>query len=222
MAGVAHEIEYRDRMQRAFLFDLDGTLVDSLEDIATALDAALIDHGLSRPTRAQVRGWIGGGARSLVAHAVEPARVDSVLARFVVHYADRPVVHTDLYDGIAPVLDELRTRGDRLAVVTNKPQSLAAAICDRLLARWSFAAIVGQRDGTPPKPDPTVALAVARDIDVPPASCVFVGDQGTDIMTGRAAGMTTVGVTWGYRPRDELVAAGASVIVDTADALLAV
>ena len=213
---------YRESVQRAFLFDLDGTLVDSLEDIALALDAALIDHGLSPPTRAQVRSWIGGGVRSLVAQAVEPARVDSVLARFVLHYADKPVVHTHLYDGIAHVLDELSARGDRLAVVTNKPQALAAAICDRLLARWSFAAIVGQRDGTPPKPDPTLALAVARDIDVPPVSCVFVGDSAVDIMTGRAAQMMTVGVTWGFRPRDELVAAGAAMIVDTADGLLAV
>src|SRR5262245_66676558 len=121
---------------QAILSDLDGTLVDSLEDIARALDAALADHGLALPRRDEVRSWIGGGARNLVTRAVDTSQVDSVLARFRVHYGASPVLHTQLYPGLAAVLDRFVAAGVRLAVLTNKPQELTRAICDRLLARW--------------------------------------------------------------------------------------
>lgn len=220
-ARAAREPRYARAMARAVVFDLDGTLVDSLDDIASALVAALADHGLPAPARADVRDWIGGGARSLVAHAAPAARVDAVLARFGVHYAAAPVVHTRLYDGIAPVLDRLAARGDRLAVLSNKPHALVVEICERLVARWPFAAILGARDGAPLKPDPAVALELARTLGVAPGACWFVGDSAIDIATARAAGMIAVGVTWGFRPRAELVAAGAAAIVDTPGELTA-
>lgn len=197
---------------QAIVFDLDGTLVDSLDDIASALFAAMADHGLPAPTRDQVRGWIGGGPRKLVAHAVEPSLVEPVHARFHECYAAAPIVQTALYAGLAPVLDRFAAAGVRLAVLTNKPHSLARAICDRVLARWPFSPIVGARDGVPLKPDPTSALAIARELGVPPDACALVGDAGSDIATARAAGMRPVAVTWGFRPRDEL--AGAALVVD--------
>jgi phosphoglycolate phosphatase len=202
---------------QAIVFDLDGTLVDSLDDIANALFAAMADHGLPLPTRDQVRSWIGSGARTLVVRAVEPALVDPVFARFRVHYAAAPVVHTALYPGLAPVLDRFVAAGARLAVLTNKPHELTVSICDRLLARWPFSPIVGARDGVPLKPDPTTALAIARELGVPPDACALVGDAGTDIATARAAGMRPVGVTWGFRPRTDLV--DAALVVDTPDEL---
>jgi phosphoglycolate phosphatase len=213
---------YRSCVRRAVLFDLDGTLVDSLPDIAVALERALADHDLPAPPAELVRTWIGGGARMLIAHAVTgtPALVDPLLARFRVHYAAAPVVRTTLYDGVAPVLDALVGAGVALAVLTNKPHELAVPICERLLGAWPFAAVIGHRPGEPLKPDPTMARALAERMVVRPEHCALVGDAATDIATARAAGMRAVGVAWGYRPRDELVAAGADWVAATPSELM--
>ena len=196
------------------IFDLDGTLIDSLEDIAAALDLALDDHGIARPPRARVRSWIGGGARNLVVHAVGEARADAVLARFRVHYAAAPVVHTRLYAGLDAVLDGLAARGVALGVLSNKPHALTTRICDVVVARWPFRAVVGHREGAPLKPAPDTALAVAAALGVAPAQCAFVGDSAIDITTARAAGMIAIGVSWGFRPRAELEAANPDAIAD--------
>jgi phosphoglycolate phosphatase len=204
---------------RAILFDLDGTLVDSLDDITSALVLALADHGLPAPDRETVRTWVGGGARNLVARAVAPALVEPVLARFRVHYAASPVVHTALYPGIAELLDALTASGVALAVLSNKPHALTEQIAERLLARWPFQHVHGHRDGVPLKPDPTAALQIARALDVAPEACAFVGDSDVDVLTGRAAGMTSIAVSWGFRPRAELEATAPSLLVDTPHAL---
>lgn len=208
-------------MIRAVLFDLDGTLVDSLDDIASALDAALIDLGLPVPTRAQVRSWIGGGARNLVARAVVAERVDAVLARFRVHYAATPVKHTRVYAGLDAVLDRFVDAGLSLAVLTNKPHALAVPICAQLLSRWPFAPILGQREGVAIKPDPASAIAIAGELGIPPDACAFVGDSAIDLETAHAAGMRAVGVTWGFRPRSELEALRPSLLADEPEHLLA-
>ncbi len=194
---------------RAIIFDLDGTLVDSLPDIAAALGSAMVELGLTPPGREIVRTWIGGGARNLVVQAVAPGLVDAVYARFQLHYAARPCVDTVVYPGLGAVLDRLT---GPLAVLTNKPHKLAVRICEQLLAPWQFRAFVGHRDGVPLKPDPTAALQLARELGVAPADCALVGDAGTDIATARAAGMRAIGVSWGYRPRADL--AGADAIAD--------
>ncbi|MBA3453519.1 MAG: HAD-IA family hydrolase [Deltaproteobacteria bacterium] len=206
-------------MIRAVLFDLDGTLIDSLADISSALCAALADHSLAQPTIDTVRTWIGGGARNLIVHAIDAARlapdmVDVVLARFRVHYAAAPIVKTRLYPGLAPVLDELVVADLRLAVLTNKPHDLAVRICGPLLAPWPFGMIVGQRAGVALKPDPGAALQIAAELGVPPEDCAFVGDSAVDLDTARAAGMRAVGVSWGFRPRDELEACNPWLLVD--------
>lgn len=206
---------------RAILFDLDGTLVDSLDDIAEALVAALADHGVAEPPRGTICTWIGGGARQLVAHAVAPDLVEPVLARFRVHYAARPIVHTHLYAGMEAVLDAFVAAGHALAVLTNKPHDLAVAICAPLLAPWPFRAIVGARPGVPLKPDPAAAITLAAELGVPPASCTMVGDSGIDLEMAHAAGMQAVGVSWGYRPRAELAAANPALLADAPAELLA-
>lgn len=200
------------------LFDLDGTLVDSLPDIAAALDAAMRDRGFPAPTLAQVRTWIGGGARNLVAQAVAPDEVEPVLARFRVHYAARPVVYTTLFPGIPEVLDALVARHTPIAILSNKPHELTVRIASELLARWPFVTVEGGRDGVPLKPDPTCALAIALAADVAPAACTYVGDSEIDVAMARAAGMRAIAVSWGYRPRAEL--AGADALVDAPGALL--
>ena len=199
---------------RAVIFDLDGTLVDSLEDIATALDLALDDHGVRRPSRAHVRTWIGGGARNLIVQAVGEDRADAVLARFRVHYAAAPIVHTRLYAGLDAVLDDLAAAGIKLAVLSNKPDGLTKQICEVVLARWPFGPVLGQRPHVALKPAPDAALEVAAVLDVPPTQCAFVGDSAIDILTAQAAQMIAVGVSWGFRPRAELADAKPALLVD--------
>ena len=204
----------------AVLFDLDGTLVDSLDDIATALDASLADHGHRTFDRATVRDWIGGGARQLVAQALEAqggGDVDRVLASFRTHYAAAPVVHTRVYDGIASVLDALD--GLPLAILSNKPHALTVAIADKLLARWPWRVVAGAREGVALKPDPAAALAIARELGIPASRCAYVGDSAIDVAMAQAAGMYAVAVAWGFRPRAELVAAKPALLVDTPDQL---
>jgi phosphoglycolate phosphatase len=206
---------------RAILFDLDGTLVDSIDDIAEALIAALVDHRFPAPTREVVRTWVGGGARSLVAHAVPPERVDAVLPTFHAHYLEKSVVHTKLYDGIDAVLDRMVGKEIALAVLSNKPHDLTVAICAQILAPWPFAVIAGQRPGAPLKPSPEPARIIAAEIGVPVDACVLVGDAPSDILCARAAGMQSAAVTWGYRPRAELAAAEPKWLAETPADLLA-
>ena len=207
---------------QAVIFDLDGTLVDSLDDIAAALGGALGDAGLAQPPIELVRGWIGDGAHSLVRRAVDGrADVDAVLASFRERYRAQPIVRTRLYDGMAAALDVLAAPGRSFAVLSNKPHDLTRTIADRLLGAWPFAAVFGQRPGLPLKPDPTVALIAAGDLGVPPARCAFVGDSGIDVETGAAAGMRTIAVSWGFRDRAELEAAHPDAIADRPEDLAA-
>ncbi len=200
---------------QAVIFDLDGTLIDSLADIASALTAALHDVGLPRPPAADVRAWIGDGARSLVERAVAGrADVDHTLARFRHHYRATPLAETHLYDGLPAALDAIAAPGRSFGILSNKPHDLTCVIADRLLGAWPFAAVFGHRAGIPLKPDPTSALVAADELGVTPNRCVFVGDSAVDVETARAAGMRAIAVTWGFRPRAELVAAAPDALVD--------
>ena len=198
---------------RAIVFDLDGTLIDSLDDIADALDAALAEHGLPPPARADVSHWVGYGADHLVRCAVRaPERVPDVLAAFRRHYAATPVRHTRLYPGVADALDALAP-GHALAVLSNKPHELTLTIARALLASWPFAVIAGDRPGRPRKPDPGAALAVLADLGASPATSVLVGDSEVDIQTARAAGMTSIAVAWGLRDLAVLRGAGPAAVI---------
>jgi phosphoglycolate phosphatase len=202
-------------MVRAAIFDLDGTLVDSLDDIAAALASALAEHGLAIPTTDEIKSWIGDGARSLVVRATSgvPSDVDRVLVSFGEHYRARPVGSTRAYDGIEPVLDRLDAAGIALAVLSNKPHDLTAAIVARLFPH-RFAEIAGQRPNGPLKPAPAAGLSIAAALGVDATQCVMIGDSAVDVATARACDMQAIAVTWGLRPRDELESARPDHIVD--------
>jgi phosphoglycolate phosphatase len=205
---------------RAVVFDLDGTLIDSLSDIATHLNDALVDHGFGACSHARIVEWIGHGAEYLVARAVPSADlVPGVLATFRTRYRARPVIQTRVFDGLPDLLDALPPR--KLAVLSNKPHVLTVAIADQLLERWPFGAVHGHDAARPCKPHPDSLRAVARELDVDIAECVLVGDSEVDIETARTAGAVSIGVTWGLRPRDVVIAAAPDYLVHSPSELAA-
>jgi phosphoglycolate phosphatase len=203
------------RETRAVIFDLDGTLVDSLDDIMVHLNCALADHGLPPRSRDEVSAWVGYGSEQLIVRAApHPEMVADLLSRFRAHYRARPVVHTRMYAGMADVLDAIAP-GRKLAVLSNKPHDLTVSICDALLTRWPFAVVAGHRAGRPHKPDPTSLLDVVAELSIDPRECVLVGDSEVDVATGKAAGIPVVAVSWGMRTLAVIEAAGPDFLVHT-------
>ena len=209
---------------RAVLFDLDGTLVDTLDDIAAAVNASLRRLGLPPRTRDEVRGFVGEGARRLVERALgggQESCVDAALAGFRDEYQVRELDRTRPYHGIPELLAELSARGTVASVLSNKPDAATRRLVAALFPPGAFRVVCGERPGVPLKPDPAAALAIARAVGVPPGETIFVGDSGVDMKTASAAGMVGAGAAWGYRSREELGAAGAAVILEKPADLLA-
>lgn len=207
------------------VFDLDGTLLDTLDDIADAANAALEELGHPTHPTAAYRYFVGEGMEMLIRRILpEAARAPEEITAGVEvlrRQYDRRWDHkTRPYAGVPELLDALAARGLPLAVLSNKPDDFTRLTVGRLLARWDFAAVHGMRPDTPRKPDPAGALAVARALGLPPARFLYLGDTATDMQTATAAGMKALGATWGFRPADELLAAGADALVDRPSQLL--
>jgi phosphoglycolate phosphatase len=204
-------------MPRLAVFDLDGTLVDSVDDLHASVNHALAAVGLPPRSRDEVRGFVGEGARVLLARAVAPRGdlLEPALAAWRPHYAAHCLDRTVAYPGI-PAL--LAGAGRVLAVLTNKPGAMARRILDGLGLLPRFAAVVGG-DEAPRKPDPAGLLGIMARAGATPAETVFVGDSRHDVETARAAGVELVAVTWGLTSRADLAAAGATRLVDRAEEL---
>lgn len=208
---------------RLLICDLDGTLLDTLDDIAAACNDAM--QRLGQPTHPpdDFRLMVGDGADVLVRRALPANRqelAEEALHLFKVYYNRNAVVATALYAGIAELLDELTARGVRLAILTNKPQAATEIVVRRLLGQWKWVAIAGHREAVPKKPDPTAALAIARALGIPAAECGFLGDSHVDMRTATAAGMIPLGAGWGFREKQELLDSGAQVVLDEPGDLL--
>lgn len=203
------------RDARAVIFDLDGTLIDSLPDIALHLNTMLATRGLEPRSLVEIGEWVGYGAEQLVVRAIpHPEQLAEALEEFRAHYRARPVVHSRVFEHLAPELDAI-ARGRKLAILSNKPHDLTVACADALLGRWPFAVVVGQRSGKPHKPDPAALLDVASALAIDPRDCVMVGDSEVDVATARAAKVSSVAVSWGLRAVDILVAAKPDHLVHT-------
>jgi len=188
---------------RAVLFDLDGTLVDTLHDIAEAMNQVLEAAGLPVLPIDAYREHVGWGARDLVVRALPEAErpnTDAHLNAFRDRYYAHPVGSSALYPGIAELLTELEERQVPMAILTNKPEQPALVVVEALLAEVPFRFVRGAREGVPRKPDPTALVELAAAMNVAPTDCLYLGDTEVDIQAASAAAMTPIGVTWGFRP----------------------
>lgn len=198
-------------MPRAAIFDLDGTLADTLADIAAAMNHALAALGLPTHDLAAYRRFVGEGVEQLAIRALPADRQEvrpALIERYIARYADVLLEASRPYDGIPELLDALAARGVALAVLSNKPDPATQRVVAGLFAPGRFATVLGRRPGVPHKPDPHAALAVAAELGIAPADFVFVGDTAIDMKTAVAAGMLPVGAAWGFRP-EELAPNGA-------------
>jgi phosphoglycolate phosphatase len=209
---------------RAAIFDLDGTLADTLQDIAFALNHALGGAGLPALALEQVRQAVGAGADTLVRRVTPGLGAEqqaALVEEFRRAYAEHLLDATHAYPGVPELLAALGARGLGLAVLTNKPEEMSRAIVQALFPDIPFAAVVGQAPSRPLKPDPSAALALAERLGEPAGACLFVGDSGVDMQTATRAGMFPVGVLWGFRGRAELLAEGARALLERPAELLA-
>ena len=190
-------------MPRAVLFDLDGTLVDSLRDLADAMNHVLEANGFRAHPVDDYRQHVGWGAIDLVRRALpEEARDDA--PTYLEAFRDRYTAHlldaSAPYPGVREVLAELARREVPIAVLSNKPEESVAEVVQALLGEVPFQVVRGAREDVPHKPDPTAVLEVAQAMGLAPADCLYVGDTEIDIQTAKNAGMVAVGVSWGFRP----------------------
>jgi phosphoglycolate phosphatase len=184
------------------IFDLDGTLVDTIEDIGDAANAMFGHYGLPLHSTSEYMKWVGSGVIKLIERALsddhDPGQVQTCVKTFREIYSRILHNKSRLYDGIPALLGELTGRGIKLAVLSNKPDDFTKKIAGYFLSRWPFHTVLGQRDGVPRKPDPAAALEIAEQMEVDTGKILFVGDSDNDVLTALAAGMVPVGVTWGY------------------------
>ncbi len=205
------------RLIRAVLFDLDGTLTDTLQDIGNAMNRALRLHDLPEWPIDAYRYLVGDGAKKLAERAVRDRLdlKDSVLKAYQAYYEKHTLVTTRPYEGIPELLHMLMQQGLQLAVFSNKPDADTKGVVTHFFPDIAWAAVRGQREGVPVKPDPAGALAIAREMGVKPEECLYFGDTSVDMTCARRAGMFPVGALWGFRTLEELQQSGAGYIAQT-------
>jgi len=211
------------KIYRAAIFDMDGTLVDTLADLQDSVNEMLAHYNLPLRTLDEVRRFVGNGARKLMLRSLpeDCSFIDEALKFYNDCYARNCLKKVKPYDGIMEFLAALETKKIPLAICTNKQHFAAVAIAEKILAPIKFSYVSGDKPNSPRKPDPTRALAAAEKFSVAPEDVAYFGDTAVDMETAKNAGFLAVGVTWGFRPRSELVDSGAKIIVDRPQEILA-
>lgn len=212
-------------MKKLVIFDLDGTLLNTIGDLADAVDYVMRSRNLPEHTNAEYRQMVGGGIKRLVERALpaelaaNEAYVEECVTQFRRYYVDNIDRHTIPYEGMPELLRKLQSMGIKLAVASNKFQHGT----DRLVAKFfgdiDFVAVEGNREGAPLKPDPEIVNNILRIAGINREECVMVGDSGIDIRTAKAADIDSIGVSWGFRFAEELYDAGATIVATTMEEL---
>lgn len=209
---------------RAIIFDLDGTLVDTLTDLGNAMNMALADFALTGHSIESYRQMIGNGLSKLAQRALPNKKQhceNEVLAAMKQYYRRNYLKNTYLYDGIKQILSKLQDKDIRLAVLTNKDQDMAEKIIMHFFGDSLFEYIVGTTGSGPVKPDSNATKELMGSMSLKPEDFLFVGDSGVDMDTAAAAGIRSVGVAWGFRGKAELAEHNADIIIENPEQLLA-
>jgi phosphoglycolate phosphatase len=210
---------------KAVIFDMDGTLLDTLADLTDSMNQVLGRLGFPGHDEEAYKYFVGDGIDILAKRALpsdqrSDALVAQCVAAMVEEYGRRWDLKTRPYQGIPELLDALTKKGLPMAILSNKPHDFSLLVADKLLARWTFQVILGARPSVPKKPDPAAALEIARHLQLTPEQILYLGDTGTDMKTATAAGMFPVGALWGFRTESELTAAGAKALIERPQELL--
>ena len=207
-------------MKKLAIFDLDGTLLNTIEDLGYAANHALQAHGYPTHSIASYPFFVGNGVRRLIERVLpEDARteatIDRLLVTFKEYYNDHNTAYTKPYEGIPELLSLLSSRGVAIAVASNKYQAATEKLISHFFPTLSFIAVEGQKEGVPVKPDPSIVFEILAKAKTPKADTIYIGDSGVDMETARRACVDSVGVTWGFRPEKELVENHADTIVNS-------
>lgn len=206
-------------MYRTVIFDLDGTLLDTIEDLAAAANYVCRENGWPEHTLEEIKGMVGHGIPNLVkqfspAEVRSPLIVINTTAQFSQYYGLHNMELTRPYDGMPELLKRLKSSGVKLAVCSNKADPFSRAIVEHYYP-GVFDMVRGSLNGMPVKPDPTALREILQKLDARPETALMVGDSDVDIHTGHNAGLKACGVTWGFRSRENLVEAGADALANT-------
>lgn len=209
-------------MKKLVIFDLDGTLLNTIADLAYSTNHALRSNGFPEHPLADYPFFVGNGINKLFERALPEgekteANVGKIRQAFLPYYDTHNTDYTVPYPGIPELLAQLQAGGCRLAVASNKYQRATEKLIACYFPSIRFAAVLGQREGIPVKPDPAILQTILETAGVAKEEVLYVGDSGVDMQTATNSGVTSVGVTWGFRPRRELEENGADYIVDTAE-----
>ena len=213
-------------MYKACIFDLDGTLTNTLESLTYSVNTTLEELGLSSITWQQCRAFVGSGPRPLLEQSLkavgdqELVHIEQAVEIYARVFKEGCMYKVEPYAGIVELLAALKEKGLRLAVLSNKPHMQTNKIVEKFFEEATFDLVEGLKSDVPKKPDPTAALIIAEKLGVSKEECVYIGDSDTDMLTGNNAGMLPVGVTWGFRDRDVLVEYGAKYLIEHPEELL--
>lgn len=203
----------------SIIFDLDGTLLDTLTDIAETANVVLASRGFPTHCTDDYKHYIGNGLTILVERMVPQGTEEYIRKEFKKMfselYSENWKNNCRQYDGIGDLLSSLQDKSVGMSVLSNKPHVFTTMFVDRYFPKGLFSCVYGQREGVAIKPDPTVALAIAKQLGKDPRDMYFVGDTAVDIQTGKASGMSTVGVSWGFRSIHELQGENPDLIINS-------
>ncbi|MFH1974599.1 MAG: HAD family hydrolase [Pseudomonadota bacterium] len=204
---------------KAVLFDLDGTLLDTIDDLADSMNTVLKKFGFPRHEVEKYKYFVSDGMDVLVRRALPPEsrRDEELVSRCIqamkeeysLHWADK----TRPYSGIPELLDAFASEGIKLSILSNKPHVPTKAVVSIMLSKWKFEMVIGVKEGVPRKPDPAAAIGIANNLGILPQDFIYIGDTDTDMKTSVAAEMFPVGALWGFRTGEELINAGARILV---------
>jgi phosphoglycolate phosphatase len=210
---------------KAIVFDLDGTLLDTLEDLAVSMNSVLVRNNYPIHGKDAYRYFVGDGIEKLVQRVLPPnQRKKKIIAACVAEmhetYDKRWAETTQLYSGIADLLTGLTREKVRLAILSNKPDDFTKIMVDHYLSHWTFEIVMGATADHPKKPDPYGAIKIATKMNLSPSCFLYIGDTNTDMHTATKAGMHAIGAGWGFRTPEELMNSGAQIVINKPGDLL--